>query len=216
MFGDSSSNPSLFTGREYDGAGLSYYRARYFNPRFSRFISEDPLGIVDDFNPYIYAHNSPQVFVDPTGEYSQLACILGFTALGGATGAFVGAETGGTAGLVFAGVGAIPGAAGGAAAGAIVGGIGGLLSGAAVCPSDEPIYCAAEHKSKSRPSTKPKHEEGQSRKAKDRGGEKGDARRDPPRRRPPDWPGGPWPPKGADGDGREIYARPAEFQSRSP
>lgn len=33
-----------FTGRKDDGSGLYYYRARYYQPRFQRFIAEDPIG----------------------------------------------------------------------------------------------------------------------------------------------------------------------------
>jgi RHS repeat-associated protein len=44
-----SSNPFQFTGRENDGTGLSYYRARYFNSGLARFLSEDP--ILAPFNP---------------------------------------------------------------------------------------------------------------------------------------------------------------------
>lgn len=51
-----------------------------------------------------------------------------------------------------------------------------------------------EHKSGARESTREKHEEGQARKDRDRGGEKGDARRRPPRKPPNGWKG-PWPPK---------------------
>lgn len=32
-----------FTGRENDGTGLYYYRARHHDPSRSRFLSEDPL-----------------------------------------------------------------------------------------------------------------------------------------------------------------------------
>jgi len=49
------------------------------------------------------------------------------------------------------------------------------------------------HKKDARPSTEPKHQEGEARKARDRGGEKGDARRRPPRKPPDKWKG-PWPP----------------------
>ena len=42
--GTTSSNATQFTGRENDGTGLYYYRARYYNPVFQRFLSEDPLG----------------------------------------------------------------------------------------------------------------------------------------------------------------------------
>jgi len=36
-------NPFQYTGRENDGTGLYYYRARYFHPGLQRFISEDPI-----------------------------------------------------------------------------------------------------------------------------------------------------------------------------
>ena len=48
------------------------------------------------------------------------------------------------------------------------------------------------HKTGARESTREKHEEGQARKDRDRGGEKGDARRRPPRKPPNGWKGG-WP-----------------------
>ncbi len=51
----------------------------------------------------------------------------------------------------------------------------------------------AEHTTGARPSTEQKHQEGQARRGKDRGGEKGDASRRPPRTRPDGWKG-PWPP----------------------
>jgi RHS repeat-associated protein len=40
--GATSNNTSDFTGRENDADGLYYYRARYYHPVFSRFVSEDP------------------------------------------------------------------------------------------------------------------------------------------------------------------------------
>ncbi len=43
-----------YTGREEDGTGLMYYRARYYNPRTSRFVSEDPIGLVGGYNLYAY------------------------------------------------------------------------------------------------------------------------------------------------------------------
>lgn len=65
---------------------------------------------------------------------------------------------------------------------------------------------AKEHTKGARPSTQGKHEKGQARKNRDRGGEKGDANRNPPRKRPPDHKG-PWPPPkqssgGSGGDNR--------------
>lgn len=52
----------------------------------------------------------------------------------------------------------------------------------------------AEHTKNARPSTQAKHQAGQARKQRDGGGEKGDAARRPPGKRPPNHKG-PWPPK---------------------
>ena len=41
--GAGNTNPYQFTGRENDGTGLYFYRARYYSPTFQRFIAQDPL-----------------------------------------------------------------------------------------------------------------------------------------------------------------------------
>lgn len=57
-----------FTGRERDAAtGLMYYRARWYDPRQGRFISEDPIGLEGGTNLYAYVDNNPISFVDPVG-----------------------------------------------------------------------------------------------------------------------------------------------------
>ena len=43
--GEISDNPFQYTGRENDGTGLYYYRARYYSPELQRFISEDPMNL---------------------------------------------------------------------------------------------------------------------------------------------------------------------------
>lgn len=76
-----------FTGREWDPeTGLYYYRARYYDARSGRFLSEDPLGSVGRVlmrtdiavpdrgsaawsteNRYIYVGANPVRYVDPLG-----------------------------------------------------------------------------------------------------------------------------------------------------
>jgi RHS repeat-associated protein len=66
--GTASTNPFQYTGRENDGTGLSYYRARYYSSTLQRFISEDPIGFFGgDTNLYAYVGNNPLKFIDPTG-----------------------------------------------------------------------------------------------------------------------------------------------------
>ena len=66
--GAASPNSFQYTGRENDGTGLYYYRARYYSPTLRRFISEDPRGFGGgDANLYVYALNSPTNFTDPLG-----------------------------------------------------------------------------------------------------------------------------------------------------
>ena len=49
-----------FTGREWDPeTGLYYYRARYYDPKAGRFISEDPIGLAGGTNLYTYVDNNP-------------------------------------------------------------------------------------------------------------------------------------------------------------
>jgi len=65
--GTASDNPYQFTGRLNDGAGLYYYRARYYNPTWGRFISEDPIGLTGGPNLYRYVWNNPVNYTDPRG-----------------------------------------------------------------------------------------------------------------------------------------------------
>jgi len=48
---------------------VSYYRARYYDQATGRFLSEDPIGFMndDDINLYTYVQNSPASLVDPSG-----------------------------------------------------------------------------------------------------------------------------------------------------
>jgi RHS repeat-associated protein len=68
--GTSSGNSQQFTGRENDGTGVYYYRARYYSPGRGGFISEDPIGFAGGINAYIYADGDPIGMRDPTGLYA--------------------------------------------------------------------------------------------------------------------------------------------------
>ncbi len=81
--GIANANPYQFTGRENDGTGLYFYRARYYSPIFQRFIGEDPIlrigaqlvsfllrpGVSPSqrINAYVYVLNDPNLFTDPYG-----------------------------------------------------------------------------------------------------------------------------------------------------
>ncbi len=64
----STTNSYDYTGRESDGIGLHYYRARYYNPATGRFLSEDPAGFAGSGpDLYQYAGDDPIDFIDPFG-----------------------------------------------------------------------------------------------------------------------------------------------------
>ncbi len=64
----------LYTGGAYDSNTGSYLDgAREENPAAGRWLSQDPLGLRPDSNPYRYVYNKPTYAVDPTG----LAGIIG-------------------------------------------------------------------------------------------------------------------------------------------
>lgn len=61
-------NPFQFTGRENDGAAnLYFYRARYYDPKAGRFVSEDPIKSNEEMSLDFYVGNNPLSFIDPSG-----------------------------------------------------------------------------------------------------------------------------------------------------
>lgn len=74
--GEASDNPFQYTGRENDGTGLYYYRARYYSPKLQRFISEDPLKLTSGTNFFAYVSNNPVNSFDPSGKISEGAAVL--------------------------------------------------------------------------------------------------------------------------------------------
>jgi RHS repeat-associated protein len=90
----SETNPSVsfrygYTARERDlESGLSYYRARYYDPRVGQFISVDPMGFgAGDTNLYRYVGNSATLATDPSGMIAPLLAFGIAVALGGLFGA---------------------------------------------------------------------------------------------------------------------------------
>lgn len=65
--GSASVNNQQYTGRENDGTGLYYYRARYYQPGFGRFISGDPTDLAGGINTYGYVRGNLISRVDPLG-----------------------------------------------------------------------------------------------------------------------------------------------------
>jgi len=85
LIGAATTNAFEYTGRENDGTGLYYYRARYYSPALHRFLSEDPVGFHGGVNFYAYVRNNPLRWGDPYGLYvtiSKWKCCIGFDHVG--------------------------------------------------------------------------------------------------------------------------------------
>jgi RHS repeat-associated protein len=67
-----STQPFGFTGEPSDGTGLTYLRARYYDPELARFTSRDVWpgspAIPQTLDRYSYVANNPTTRVDPSGH----------------------------------------------------------------------------------------------------------------------------------------------------
>jgi RHS repeat-associated protein len=159
-------------------SGLHQNWMRDYDPTTGRYLEAGPLGLVDGASVYGYVGQNPGRWIDPRGE--QTATMDGPMSLP-------------------------KGVGGGTALGEIVSWCASRIAlplalvwpnqmGDGTC-NDQCSAMAAEHTKGARPSTKARHEEGEARRDKDYGREKGDEARGPPRKPPPGYKG-PWPPKG--------------------
>ena len=80
--GAANKNSYAFTGRENDGTGLYFYRARYFDPALGRFVSEDPLDLARGASGFAYVNNNPVWLIDPEGL--RAVTVGGYYGWGGA------------------------------------------------------------------------------------------------------------------------------------
>ena len=134
-----STQPYGFTGEPQDASGLSYLRARYYDPVLGRFTSRDTwpgtTAQPATLHRYAYAGNNPLTTTDPSGRCWPLCFAAVGAAIGGAIGGLAYTamnldswDAGGFAGSVAGG--AIAGAAT-AVAGPLGGSIGLAVSGSA-------------------------------------------------------------------------------------
>jgi RHS repeat-associated protein len=74
--GESGGEPYGFTGEQWDAeVELLYLRARYYQPRTGRFITEDPFpglrGKPQTLNQFVYVTNNAVNRTDPTGKITR-------------------------------------------------------------------------------------------------------------------------------------------------
>jgi RHS repeat-associated protein len=68
-------NSLRWKGLPYDvETGLYYMRARYYDPKTRRFISEDPIGLAGGINEYVFASGDPVNGSDPSGLDGNGGC----------------------------------------------------------------------------------------------------------------------------------------------
>lgn len=70
-FGSFAMKRYRFTGNERDEESeLNYHGARYYAPWLGRWLSCDPVGMVDELSLYIYVHGNPLRLIDTLGAQS--------------------------------------------------------------------------------------------------------------------------------------------------
>lgn len=70
---NSNNSPFRFNAKELDEeTGNYYYGARYYDPKFSIWLSVDPLAeLMPEWSSYAYTYNSPINYIDPTGMIGE-------------------------------------------------------------------------------------------------------------------------------------------------
>ena len=72
-------SPYLYAGRKYNQFTRQYFnRNRFYQPKYGRFTSKDPIGFSGDSNLYRYANDNPQKWFDPWG-FAPKPCDMNLT-----------------------------------------------------------------------------------------------------------------------------------------
>ena len=76
-----SKDTAWYTGKQEEAAlGISYFGARWYDPKIGRFLAKDPVGFnpdnINSFSKYAYANNNPYVYVDPDGNFAILGAVV--------------------------------------------------------------------------------------------------------------------------------------------
>jgi RHS repeat-associated protein len=62
-----------YTGHDWDATANLYFAPyRFYNPQLARWMSRDPLGMVDGPNVYAYVNGMPVGGIDPLGLYGMV------------------------------------------------------------------------------------------------------------------------------------------------
>jgi len=113
--GAANGNKLQYTGRENDGTGLYYMRARYYSPTLHRFVSSDPIGLRGGINTYAYVGGDPVSNIDPLGLDNIAKGLVGTANVGRSIGLAIQGRTMTLVAVVTAGLGqpelAVPSAA---------------------------------------------------------------------------------------------------------
>jgi RHS repeat-associated protein len=76
-----------YTGEQHDATGLEYLRARYYDASTGRFLSQDPMPLLQR---YAYVGDNPANLVDPSGNVPQIIKDAAALVVGAAVGGPVG------------------------------------------------------------------------------------------------------------------------------